>query len=689
MEKYSLIDLHTHSVFSHEKGVTSTPADLIDMAVRNAGDDRRVAISITDHNNVRATPVALQYIEDNNLEDRVDYISGAEFNTGTKSLGKFNYQGKQKAIFGSLHLLGYGFDHNDEEILSFCDLRAFHMGGKNIGDQICAGRNLIKQETGVEVPFRYLSPLIKAASAGENVYSKFISTVKNYSYLTGEPLSIGQIMNIVGVYFDSDNKHNDLATGKAKLDIEDMAQMIKNAGGICVVAHPTFITYKQNTILHDVHALDEFLSAVNSKKRLVDGMEFFYPVMSNFREFPLFYELARKHDLFLSAGSDYHGFSEKHARIIGKVFDVEIDNSESEFFFSHEIKNRMLYLPILDYIKYRKELLKKQRFITHIDGKGELEDKPAIIELAEIQKKAKAQAKPKIQDRFKGEMSSKKLDVLNAIKTLQRINTLCGKVMLTDTPANQICEINNELRAMLTTGFFSVMAANKHFRQFSFVQSNLEDFKHFVILVGVLQCTFEKFEEVSKDFRLHNKDIIKAIKGLNIKYASLLSQECIRPEIDFIETENGFKVQIKDEQLLLSLGLTDRDLISASSEDVQMKRSSALKKSLKVLNKLETLYCVILNDKVPEEVKARCAEDLESLLNSGIKAINATIINFYDVQYIEERPKEFREFVDYILALQTYSQEIEARNLPYASGNKHICEVFGSIDLDRYNGQQK
>ena len=83
MEKYSFIDLHMHSTFSNEKGVTNSPQDLINKALLNARDGRRVAISITDHNNVRATNVALQYIEGNNLQSKVDYVSGAEFNSGT------------------------------------------------------------------------------------------------------------------------------------------------------------------------------------------------------------------------------------------------------------------------------------------------------------------------------------------------------------------------------------------------------------------------------------------------------------------------------------------------------------------------------------------------------------------------------------------------------------------------------
>ncbi len=685
MEKYSLVDMHLHSHFSNEKGVTNSPGDLIDMAVRNAVDDRRVAISITDHNNIRATNVALQYIEDNSLKNKVHYIPGAEFNTGAKSLGVFSFNGKRKSVFGSIHLLGYNFDHTNEEIEAFTFLRNFNYAGANVGDQVCATRNLIKQETGVAIPFKYLKSVVGEIYSSEDFFNKLVKRILNYGNLVGEPFPQSYVSACAETYLTKEFKHNADAVGKAKLDIEDMSHLIKSAGGICVVAHPTYITYKQKAILHSVNALDEFLSVANDKKHLIDGMEFFYPAMSNFKEFPQFYDLAGKHNLFLTAGSDFHGFQDKYQRVIGKVFDVQIKGSKSQFFGSRQIVNRVVYLPIVDYLNGKNEFDLKNQFLVEITEKGELKNKKAIIEMFEMQQKEKANQKSSIEDRFKPQMDSKKLDLLNALKTLQKVYTLSVEASDLNTKPNRQFEICSQLRAILSTGFYSVLATNKHFNHFNFVKNNLDDFKHFVVLVGLVKSTFEILQDISKEFKLENRDIIKAIENLHIKYAhNILPDKHILPEVEVIQGENGAVVKIKDEELLNSSGLTEEDL---TSKDVQqpekmLKSSTALKKSLKALGKIETLYTVVVKDGIPENIKADSFEELKNILNSSISAINTTIINFYSVQYIEENRKEFREFVDYITSIRGLSEEIEERNLPYTTNNTKILEVFKSFNLE-------
>ena len=99
---------------------------------------------------------------------------------------------------------------------------------------------------------------------------------------------------------------------------------------------------------------------------------------------------------------------------------------------------------------------------------------------------------------------------------------------------------------------------------------------------------------------------------------------------------------------------------------------------------------MILNEKVPENIKEFNFEELKNILNSSISAINATIINFYDVQYITINQKEFREFVDYVESIKLSSMEVEERNLPFAAGNNKICEAFQSMNIEEIvSGKQK
>src|SRR5262249_45728148 len=77
------------------------------------------------------------------------------------------------------------------------------------------------------------------------------------------------------------------------LDIEEAIQLVKNAGGLTVLAHP--ISYFRDPF--EINQLVEYG---------IDGIEVFHP-----KQFAPYTnqlnQVAEKHDLFITGGSDFHG----------------------------------------------------------------------------------------------------------------------------------------------------------------------------------------------------------------------------------------------------------------------------------------------------------------------------------------------------------------------------------------------
>ena len=89
----SSIDLHIHSTYSD--GVLR-PAELVDLAKKQGLS----AIAITDHDTAGGTDEAIQ----RGLEKEIEVVSGIEISS---------WHGDT-----SMHILGYGFSHDDEQFIS-------------------------------------------------------------------------------------------------------------------------------------------------------------------------------------------------------------------------------------------------------------------------------------------------------------------------------------------------------------------------------------------------------------------------------------------------------------------------------------------------------------------------------------------------------------------------------------------
>ncbi|MFI3230649.1 MAG: PHP domain-containing protein [bacterium] len=258
-----MIDLHMHTHYSD--GELNAEA-IIDLALEKGMN----AISITDHD----TMEAVTYIRENNIDLKgLELINGIEFSVGVDVELE---SGETKEV--EIHLLGYYLDINNKELMDFLtsleDVRDIR--NQELIDKI--------NEVGLDLTFDEVramtsQKLVTKAHFAQAMIKKGYSTSNKDAfdvYLgVGRPAYIGK----------------DLPNVKTVIDL------IKNAGGYSVLAHP--MVYKLSN--EDTERLVKTLKELN-----VNGIECYYSSHTpEQRDFLL--SLAKKYNLAITAGSDYHG----------------------------------------------------------------------------------------------------------------------------------------------------------------------------------------------------------------------------------------------------------------------------------------------------------------------------------------------------------------------------------------------
>jgi 3',5'-nucleoside bisphosphate phosphatase len=100
-----------------------------------------------------------------------------------------------------------------------------------------------------------------------------------------------------------------------RLETEEIVKLIKDAGGIPVLAHPRLI--------HD----DELVESLLDKG--IEGLEVFYPQHDE-EDVERYRRMAEEHHLLISGGSDFHGFVTRYPQQLG-MFTIEDVYAEKFF----------------------------------------------------------------------------------------------------------------------------------------------------------------------------------------------------------------------------------------------------------------------------------------------------------------------------------------------------------------------
>ena len=280
------LDLHMHSYFSDDGELS--PEVIIDKAIKNGLD----LISITDHNSVKANSVALEYIKGKNIS----YIPGIEIDCQYNGL--------------NLHLLGYNFDFTKS---CFADLE------ENIikEEQKAGVKRIEKIKEATNLYLNTEDVLNKATNGiipGELIAEVLLEDERNKDSEILKPYRAGgkrSDMPYVNFYWDYFAQGKPAYVHIEYISLSEAIKMIKDNGGIAIIAHPG------NNLKNNLSIINDLITEG------IDGIEVFSSYHSK-ETIDFFYNKAIENKLLITCGTDFHGKNKPNIEL-GK-FDYEIGN---------------------------------------------------------------------------------------------------------------------------------------------------------------------------------------------------------------------------------------------------------------------------------------------------------------------------------------------------------------------------
>lgn len=258
-------DLHTHT--NNSDGIYS-PCKLIDLAVKNGLS----GIAITDHDNI------------DGIEDSIDYackydnfkiIPGIEFST--------IYDGHE------VHILGYFIDYKNKKLIKLT--RDIKKSRIERGSMIVEKINDLGMELNIDEVRKF---------SGENFMGR--------PHIARALMTRGYVDSISEAFTELLGIDAPAYVERYKIEVGEVISLIKDIGGISVLAHPGLI--KDKKIID--YCID----------RGINGIECIYPQHSN-DDFNYFLDKSKANELIITAGSDFHG--DRYKNILLGEYYVGID----------------------------------------------------------------------------------------------------------------------------------------------------------------------------------------------------------------------------------------------------------------------------------------------------------------------------------------------------------------------------
>ena len=250
-----MIDLHMHITVSDG---TDTPEELL-LQVKKAGIE---LFAVTDHDAVKGCAI----IQSVRTADDPAFLPGVEFSCRDEE--------------GKYHILGYGFDPDAEPIRQIVDL-----GHRYRMNKVRARLDFLETAFG----FRFPEEEIQSLFALDNPGKPHIGNLMvKYGYARSKEEAISQYINLIR--FRSEYVRP-----------EEAIRGILAGGGIPVLAHPSY------------GSGDELIMGDEMDRRLcrlirfgLQGVETFYSGFTKKIRDEII-SFADRYDLYMTAGSDYHG----------------------------------------------------------------------------------------------------------------------------------------------------------------------------------------------------------------------------------------------------------------------------------------------------------------------------------------------------------------------------------------------
>ena len=292
------IDLHIHTKFSADG--TYEPEQIVEMAAAKNMD----LISITDHNSVSAVKCAMKAAE----KTSVRVVPGVELDCVFEGI--------------NLHMTAYGIDVEDVR---------YAKHEKYVHDQFVKGTwdgtRRLMHAMGIEVSDEELLSIAVHDLIVPEDFAMYLLTHSEFDHLEWlKPYRKGgsRCQNpALNFYWDFFSQGKIGAYGDVKKPAEEIIELIHETGGIAVIAHPG-----QN-FKHCDDSLERLLQKV-------DGIEVYSSYHSE-EDVKKYRELALKHKVLISAGTDYHGY---HKPLIELGRIDGLDEKESEALY--EVMERLI-----------------------------------------------------------------------------------------------------------------------------------------------------------------------------------------------------------------------------------------------------------------------------------------------------------------------------------------------------------
>jgi hypothetical protein len=241
------VDLHIHTYHSDGRQTS-------DEVVAQALKLELKAISITDHDTVLGIPEAESCAAGTGLE----VVSGIELSTTVDDR--------------DLHMLGYLFDPENKQLLDA--IRHFREVRET------RGQRMLEKLTELDMPIEIEE--VRAAAGEAAIGRPHIAQVmleKKYVHTYNEAFR-----RYIGT-------NGPAYVPKANLSPQEAIDLIHEAGGVAVMAHPALTAY------------DEYIPTL--KEQGMDGIEIYHPT-HNRSDRQRYRKLGKKLDLFFIGGSDSH-----------------------------------------------------------------------------------------------------------------------------------------------------------------------------------------------------------------------------------------------------------------------------------------------------------------------------------------------------------------------------------------------
>jgi predicted metal-dependent phosphoesterase TrpH len=253
------IDLHIHSTASDG---TLWPSEILTLAQ----DLNIAAISITDHDTLEGSKNALSC----GIPSPLKFLTGVEISADPPD---------SFSLSGSLHILGYAVDVDHPDLNQKLFMLKDSRGNRN--PRILR----LLSGLGIEITFDELRELAEKSALGRPHIARLM-VKKGY-------------VPSIDAAFDQYLGHGKPAyVDRFRFGCEDTIRIILDAGGIPVLAHPMLLGIQDNDIFEDFIAM---LTEMGMR-----GIEVYYP--EHTKDLMAYYtRLARRHNLLITGGTDFHG----------------------------------------------------------------------------------------------------------------------------------------------------------------------------------------------------------------------------------------------------------------------------------------------------------------------------------------------------------------------------------------------